>query len=95
MQRKADDETGDAEAAGKPGEGAKVFTEAGTAREGEDGLGGEAELVRDGDADAAIADVEGEKASVWAGGQNCLRQQIKAWGGMRSICIETGRIESN
>ena len=32
------------------------------AEEGEDGLGGEAEFVRDGNADAAVAEVEAEEA---------------------------------
>jgi hypothetical protein len=67
----ADDDGGDGEAAGEAGERAEVFTgdaAAGAlALEGEDGLGGEAELVGDCDADAAVADVEGEKAG-WRGG---------------------------
>ena len=35
--------------------------------EGEEGLGGEAERVGDGEADAAVADVEREGAGMWHG----------------------------
>jgi hypothetical protein len=52
----------DVEAARQAGDGAEVFSMIVTAFEGEDWLGGEAELVGDSNADAAVADVEGEIA---------------------------------
>lgn len=62
----ADDDGDDGETAAEAGNGAEVFSgDAGgwaTALEGEDGLGGEAELVGDSNPDAAVADVESEIA---------------------------------
>ena len=66
MEGQADDDGGDAVAAAEAGDGAEGLAGAGARVavevEGEDGLGGEAELVGDGDADAARADVEGQVA---------------------------------
>jgi hypothetical protein len=60
-------------AAGEAGEGAEVVAgDAGAdafALESEDGLGGEAQLVGDGDADASVADVEAEKTGMRGGFQ--------------------------
>lgn len=67
MQRKADDDAGDAVAAAEASNGAKGFSGAGPGAavqvEGQDGLGGKAQLVGDGDADAPCADVEGQEAA--------------------------------
>ncbi len=57
----ADDGLGDVVLAEEAGDGLEVGASAG-AVEGEDGLGGEAEGVGEGDADAAVADVEGGDA---------------------------------
>lgn len=86
QQGKADDEAGDFESAGEAGEGAQVLAAAAAALEGEHGLGGEAELVRDGDADAAAADVEGQITGWFFLGQNGLPSAFSLkprWGGER------------
>jgi hypothetical protein len=62
VERVADDDADAVETAAETGEGAEIVFRVALAGEGEDGLGGEAELVRDGDADAFGADVEGEVA---------------------------------
>lgn len=62
MQGVADYDAGDGEAAGEAGDGAQVFAGVAARFEGHDGLGGEAERIRDGDADAFCSDVEGEIA---------------------------------
>ena len=71
---------GDAETAGKAGEGAQVFASVVAALEGEHGLGRETKLVGDGDPDALGADVEGEvarrKGSV---GHKTLRFQLNVF----------------
>ena len=72
MEGVADNDARDRVAAGEAGDGAEVFAGVAAAEEGEDGLGGEAKLVRDGDADAAGADVEGEKTGRRGGGHDDL-----------------------
>jgi hypothetical protein len=62
MQRIAGDNPCAAEFAAEAGERAEVVAGVALAGEREDGLRGEAELVRDGDADALRADVEAEIA---------------------------------
>jgi len=57
VNRIAGDNLRDRMLANETDEGAEVVAEAG-AGEGEHGLGGEAEGVREGNADAAVADVE-------------------------------------
>lgn len=66
----ADDQSDDGVAAGQAGEGAQVFTAVAAAFQREDRLGGKAELVADGHADAAIADVEAEVARMCGGFQS-------------------------
>lgn len=65
----ADDDGGDGEAAGEPGEGAEVVAGIAMTLKSEDRLGGEAEFVRDGDADAAVTDIEGEVSGWRCGDQ--------------------------
>jgi hypothetical protein len=62
MEGVADDDGGDRVASGEAGDGAEVVAAVAVGREGKDGLGGEAELVGDGYADALRAYVEGEIA---------------------------------
>ena len=67
VERVADDEGGDVVLADEAGDGFEVGAEVGFgsgAVEGEERLGGEAEGVREGEADAAVADVEGEDAGL-------------------------------
>lgn len=75
MQGVADDDGDDGEAAGEASEGAEVVAggafAAAFAFERKDGLGGEAEFVGDGDADAGVADIEGEIAGDGGGVQVC------------------------
>ena len=66
----ADHQSHDGVAACQAGEGAQVFTAVAAAFQGEDRLGGKAELVADGHADAAIADVEAEVARMCGGFQS-------------------------
>lgn len=68
-KRIADDNGADGEAAGEPGQGAQIFAAAAAALEREHRLRGEPQLVRDGDADAAGADVEAEEAGLGGGVQ--------------------------
>jgi hypothetical protein len=72
MERIADDDAHASETAAKAGERAEVVARIALAGEGEDRLGGEAELVRDGDADALRADVEAEVARDGGGFQKQL-----------------------
>lgn len=58
----ADDDCGNVVTAAKAGDGAEVFARVAAALESEDGLRGEAELVRDSYADALGTYVEGEVA---------------------------------
>jgi hypothetical protein len=80
----SDDDADDGKAAGETGEGAEVVAgdaAAGAlALEGEDGLGGEAEFVRDGNADAAVADIEAEKTRGWDGFQGIAPNAGAGWG---------------
>ena len=62
VERFADDEGGDLVLADPAGDGLEVGAQ-GRAVDGEERLCGEAERVGDGEADAAIADVEGEDAA--------------------------------
>jgi hypothetical protein len=62
VQGVADDDADDGEPAGETRDGTEVFARVAAGFEGQDGLGGEAEFVRDGDADAFGTDVEGEIA---------------------------------
>ncbi len=82
MQGKADDEGGCGEAAGEAGERTEVFAAVAAALEGEHGLGGKAELVGDGHADAAVADVEGQETGLGGLVQavpSDFRLKPKAW----------------
>jgi len=108
----ADDDANNAESLGKPGQRAKIFSgDAGrgaSSLEGQDGLGGEAELVGDSDADAAVADVEAEIAkcsfqllapssqlkarSVGIGRSVC---RAGAWGGSHMREVSIGEPESS
>ncbi len=73
MSGQADDQADAAVAATESGQGAHVIARIGLSVEGEDGLGGEAEWIRDGNADALVAHVEAEEArSGWF-----LRWQIR------------------
>ena len=67
VQRVADDDAGDGEAAGETREGAQVVAAIAVDFEGENGPGGEAKFIGDGDANAFGANVEGEIAG--CGGQ--------------------------
>jgi hypothetical protein len=62
MEGVADDNGGDREAAGEAGYRAEIVASVAVDFEGEDGLGGEAEFVGDGHANALGADVETEVA---------------------------------
>jgi hypothetical protein len=64
MDGVADDNGGDRETAGETGERAEIFALVAAAFKRENGLRGETELVRDRNADAAVADVEAEIARV-------------------------------
>ena len=63
MQRIADDDGGAAVFAEETAEGSEVLLRI-FADQGEDGLGGEAEFVGDGDTDAAAAEIEAEEAGL-------------------------------
>ena len=63
VKRVADEEDFDFVLADEAGDGFEIGTERG-AMEGEERLGGETEGVGDGEADAAVADVERESAGV-------------------------------
>ena len=64
VERVADEEGFDFVLADKAGDGLEVCTEGGSV-EGEERLGGETEGVGDGDADAAVSNVEREDAGGW------------------------------
>ena len=72
QQRIADDDCGHLVAAGEAGEGAHIVAGVAFALEGHDGLRGEAKLVGNGDADAAVADVKSEVAGLGLAGQRWL-----------------------
>ena len=57
----ADDDGRNCEFASQTAEGAKVFAAAALAFKGKDRLGSQSELVGDGDADSAIADIESQE----------------------------------
>lgn len=61
VERVADDEDFDLVLPDEPGEGLEVGAQ-GRAVQGEERLGGKAELVRNGEADAFVSDIEGEGA---------------------------------
>jgi hypothetical protein len=63
MEGIADDDGGDLEAAREAGQRAQVFTAIVAALEGQNRLRRQTEFVRDSDADAPVADVEGEIAN--------------------------------
>ena len=65
MQRVADHDGDGGVAAGKSGNGAEVVAAIAMNFEGEDRLCGEAELIRDGDADPFGAHVKSEEARGW------------------------------
>jgi hypothetical protein len=64
MEGIADHDCGHGEAAAETGDGAKVFARVAAALQREDGLGGEAEFVADGNTDAFAADIEAEIAGM-------------------------------
>ncbi len=70
----ADDEDLDGVLADEAGDGFQVGAEMG-AVDGEEGLRGEAELVRDGEADALVADVESQSAGV--GHRQSVEDRVK------------------
>ena len=67
VQRVTDDDAGNGESAGETGDRTQVVAGIAVDFEGENGLGGQAQFVRDGDANAFGAKVEGEVAG--RGGQ--------------------------
>lgn len=69
MKRIADHNCGDIEATGKPGQRAQILARIAAPLQGEHGLGGEPQFVGDGDADAAVADIETEKTGLGGGFQ--------------------------
>ena len=77
VQREANHQPGNAEAAGQTGQGAKIVAAVETALQRENGLGGEAKLVGHGDADAAIAHIEAEKARLVARAQLAAPQKTR------------------
>ena len=66
MERVADEEDFDLVLADEAGDGFEVGAEGG-AVEGEERLGGEAEGIGDGETDAAVTDVESERAGMGHG----------------------------
>jgi hypothetical protein len=64
MERIADHDANDGKTPGETGQGAQVVVTVVVALQSEDGLGREPQFVGDSDADAAIADVEGEIAGM-------------------------------
>lgn len=72
----ADHDAGDSKTAGQPGDGTKIFAGVAVPVEGKDGLSGEAEFVRDGDADAFGAEVKGEIPGRRHGGHGSLYSRV-------------------
>ena len=68
MKRKADDHVGDEVFPDDSGDRLQVKVQ-GFAMQGEERLGGDAERIGEGEADAAVADVEREDAFVWGSGR--------------------------
>jgi hypothetical protein len=62
VQRVADDDAGDGEAAGEASDGTQVFARIAAGFERQDGLSGQTEFIGDSDTDAFCAEVEGEIA---------------------------------
>ncbi len=78
MERKADDDVGDEVFADDASDRLQVEVQ-GFAMEGKERLGGDAEGVGEGEADAAVADVEGEDALIWgSGGVHRMSVRIEA-----------------
>lgn|GEM_PF-4362859 len=69
MHGVADNNGHDSKAPGKTGDGAQILAWVAVALERENRLGGEAEFVRDSNANAAIANIEGEVAGRQGRGQ--------------------------
>jgi hypothetical protein len=69
MNRVADDDSGDFEAAAEPGEGAQIVAGVALAFQRENRLRGQAQRIRDRNPDAPVADVESEIAGFGSGFQ--------------------------
>jgi len=81
----ANDDGDYAETAGEAGQGAKIVAGVAVDFKGENGLGGEAQFIGDGDADALGADVKGEVA-----GNGCWLRGI----GVHESSLPLGRNKS-